>query len=77
LGKNTKQGFFIGGDFGVAFYPPGDQALWDWAMTTGYSFRLGKNMRIELVGSLNLLPTITFSNFGIGGYGGLRWGGIF
>jgi|GEM_PF-6202812 len=76
FGKYTKQGFFVGGDIGIAFYPDGDQPLWDLAVTTGYSFRLIRNMRLELVGSLNLLPTISFSNVAIGGFGGVRLSGI-
>ncbi len=77
LGKYTKQGFFVGGDVGMAFYPAGDQPLWDFAATTGYSFRFGRSIRLEGVGSVNFMPTLTFSNFGIGGFVGIRFGGIF
>jgi hypothetical protein len=77
LGKHIKQGMLIGGDFGVAFYPAGDQPLWDAAATIGYSFKFGKYLRLEGLGSVNLMPTISFSNFGIGGFVGVRFGGIF
>jgi membrane-associated protease RseP (regulator of RpoE activity) len=77
LGKYTKQGMFVGGDLGIAFYPAGDQPLWDAAATVGYSLKLTRNLRLEGVGSVNLMPTISFSNFGIGGFVGIRFGGIF
>jgi len=77
LGKYTKQGMFFGGDVGVAFFPRGDQPLWDFDFNLGYSFKVVNNLRIELVGSVNLMPTIAFTNVGIGGFGGVRIGGIF
>jgi len=77
LGKHLKQGMLLGGDLGMAFYPAGDQPLWDAAATIGYSFKLGKSLRLEALGSFNLMPTLTFSNFGIGGFVGVRIGGIF
>lgn len=76
FGKYTKQGFFFGGDLGICIYPDGDIPLWDLALVTGYSFRLHRNVRLEIPGSLNLLPTATFSNVAIGGYIGVRISGI-
>src|SRR5690606_24303201 len=40
MGNHAKSGFHIGGDVGMAFYPDGDQPLWDVALTMGYGLRV-------------------------------------
>lgn len=76
FGKYTKQGFFTGADFGMVIYSRGDVPLWDLALVLGYSFRVHRNIRIEIPGSVNLLPTANFSNLAVGGYIGVRLSGI-